>query len=67
MKKKTNNFGLGLSSGASHALYCIATNIGKIEAIEMVRWKSGMGLVESKNWVNQFLEQYEKMKPELMR
>ena len=54
-----DHFGLELSSGAAHALYRIATRLGKIEAIAMVRWKTGMGLVESKNWVEQFLEHFD--------
>lgn len=58
------DFGLGLSSGAAHTLYRIATRMGKIEAIAMVRWKTGMGLVESKNWVEQFLERFEQRKKE---
>ena len=56
-------FGLEMSSGAAHALERIATEFGKIEAIAMVRWKTGMGLAECKNWLEKFLETREKMKP----
>ena len=44
---QTKNYhGLEMCSGAANALYRIATTMGKIEAIAMVRWKTGMGLVE---------------------
>lgn len=56
-------FGLQLSSGAAVALQNIAERLGKIEAIAMVRWKTGMGLVESKEWVEKFLEERKRMQP----
>ena len=56
-------FGLELSSGAAYALYHIADRLGKIEAIAMVRWKTGMGLVESKDWLERFLKEFKKMQP----
>lgn len=55
----TDDFGLKLSSGGAHALHRIATRLGKIEAIAMVRWKTGMGLIESKNWIEQFLDRFD--------
>jgi ribosomal protein L7/L12 len=58
-----DHFGLQMSSGAAHALYSIASRLGKIEAIAMVRWKTGMGLVESKNWLEQFMRDFKKLQP----
>lgn len=58
-----NYFGLEMSSGAAHALYGIAAKLGKIEAIAMVRWKTGMSLVESKNWLNEFLDEFKAAQP----
>jgi ribosomal protein L7/L12 len=50
--------GLEIGSGAACALYRIAER-SKVEAIAMVRWKSGMGLVEAKNWLEKFMDHYE--------
>ncbi len=61
MDNVANYFGLELSSGAAHALERIATNLGKIEVIAMVRWKTGMSMVESKDWVERFLERRAEM------
>lgn len=58
-----DHFGLQMSSGAAHALYRIASSLGKTEAIAMVRWKTGMDLIESKNWLEQFIEQFKAMQP----
>lgn len=61
MPKPRNPYGLEMSSGAAAALYRIATIVGKIEAIAMVRWRTGMGLIESKEWVERFMKRYEEM------
>lgn len=45
-----------LTPGQAYTIRRIANHLGKIEAIVMIRWKTGKGLVESKNWLEDFLD-----------
>lgn len=47
--------GVKRGSGAAYTLYKIARDFGKIELIVVIRWKTGLGLKESKDLAEAFI------------